>query len=334
MGKFKEFITEEKDEPYQLLLLVYDTPDDPNKTGDLLEKESKKIKGVNLYQLEIDKGYIIRNSKGNLVAHNFKSDKDLLGNKDIEHDETGWEIIPENTVCIGRGAKGRSIHIFQRMLEQEGVTIHNSIKCHDYCNDKWYTYHTLENAKVRQPKTALITTPDLLDVPLKQMGGKFPMILKTAYGTHGVGVILVSDFSQLLSTTQLLKKMDDDQVLLLQEYIKTDYDVRVMYFNGEIVGQLKRPVIDNDFRSNISQGNEPEEIEITELEKQSCIQAAEAVDGYWVGVDFIPSKNREKEPPYIIEVNGSPGTGYINEKNNMNIYKMILESYKNRDNWT
>ena len=40
-----------------------------------------------------------------------------------------------------------------------------------------------------------------------------------------------------------------------------------MYFNGEIVGQLKRPVIDNDFRSNISQGNEPEEIEITELEE-------------------------------------------------------------------
>ena len=24
------------------------------------------------------------------------------------------------------------------------------------------------------------------------------------------------------------------------------------------------------------------------------------------GVDFIPSKNREKEPPYILEVNHSP----------------------------
>ena len=41
--KFKEFITEEKDEPYRFLNLIHDTPADPNKTGDAMEIQAKKM---------------------------------------------------------------------------------------------------------------------------------------------------------------------------------------------------------------------------------------------------------------------------------------------------
>ena len=64
------------------------------------------------------------------------------------------------------------------------------------------------------------------------------------------------------------------------------------------------------------------------------MKAAELTDVFWGGFDFIPSKDREKIPPYFIEVNGSPGTGHINELNNINIYKMFVDVFKNRDNWT
>ena len=132
---------------------------------------------------------------------------------------------------------------------------------------------------------------------------------------------------------QLIRKIDEDIAMLIQEFIKTPYDVRVMVLNNEVVGQLKRPVITGDFRSNISQGNEPEKIELTELEKSECIKAGKSVDGKWLGVDFIPSKDREKEPPYFIEINSSPGTGHIDELNDINIAKLVLETFKNRDNW-
>ena len=33
---------------------------------------------------------------------------------------------------------------------------------------------------------------------------------------------------------------------------------------------MKRPVIEGDFRSNVSQGSEPEKMELTELEKEIC----------------------------------------------------------------
>ena len=61
-----------------------------------------------------------------------------------------------------------------------------------------------------------------------------------------------------MATLQLIKKLDPSIISMVQEYIKTDYDVRVLVLNNEVVGQLKRPVIENDFRSNISQGNEPQ----------------------------------------------------------------------------
>jgi glutathione synthase/RimK-type ligase-like ATP-grasp enzyme len=57
---------------------------------------------------------------------------------------------------------------------------------------------------------------------------------------------------------------------------------------------MARPVIEGDFRSNVSQGSVPKKIKLTELEIEECLKAAKAVGGYWTAVDFIPSKNRDK----------------------------------------
>ena len=74
-------------------------------------------------------------------------------------------------------------------------------------------------------------------------------------------------------------------------------------------------------------------MELTDLEIEQCLKAAKETGVMWGGFDFIPSKNRETEKPYFIEFNGSPGTGHLNDLNNINIYKMFIETFKNRDNW-
>ena len=74
MDKFSDFISEQKNEqPYRLLNLIHDTPDDPNKTGDKMVEEAKKL-GVDAYQLKVDGGYFTVNDKGHLVAHNFSAE--------------------------------------------------------------------------------------------------------------------------------------------------------------------------------------------------------------------------------------------------------------------
>jgi ribosomal protein S6--L-glutamate ligase len=331
---FSQFITEEpKEQKYRFLNLIHDIPDDPNKTGDALVAQAKKM-GIDCYQLKVADGYFSVNKKGNLVAHNYHVDIDpaKVQSKTVEHDEKGWEVDPENTICFLRVAVGRGVRLAEQ-LRLYGVKTINSRFTHMICDDKWLNYSAMFRAGLRQPRTAILTHEENLDIPIKEIGGKYPMILKTAQGTQGVGVIYIDSKQTLLSTMQLIKKIDEDCAMLIQEFIKTPYDVRVMVLNGEVVGQLKRPVISGDFRSNISQGNEPQKMELTELEKSECLKAAKSVNGKWLGIDFIPSDDRENKPPYFIEINSSPGTGYIDELNDINISKLVLETFKNRSNW-
>ena len=337
MEKFKSFITEAKDEPYRILIVMRDVPDDPNKTGDALVKQANKM-GIDIYQMEVESSYFTTNEKGNLVAHNYTNFKERtkgfsIGEPVVEHDKKGWEITPENTIAFLRVAVGRGIR-FAEQLRLHGITTINSRETNLYCDDKWLNYIVMKNAGLKQPRTAILTHEENIDIPIKEIGGKYPMILKTAQGTQGIGVIFIDSRQSLLGTMQLVNKIDENIAMLVQEFIKTSYDVRAMVLNNEVVGQLKRPVVSGDFRSNVSQGSLPKKIELTELEKSECIKAAKSVNGKWVGVDFIPSKDREKIPPYFIEINSSPGTGHIDELNNINISKLVLDTFKNRDNWT
>ena len=88
-----------------------------------------------------------------------------------------------------------------------------------------------------------------------------------------------------------------------------------------------------DFRSNVVTGSVPKKMELTELEKSECIKAAKSVKVYGLLLILYQAKNREKEPPFVIEGNSSPGTGHIDELNDINISKLVLETFKNRDNW-
>ena len=92
---------------------------------------------------------------------------------------------------------------------------------------------------------------------------------------------------------------------------------------------MRRDVVEGDFRSNASQGAKVTTYDLTELESEQCILAAKAIGGLFTGVDFIPSKNPKTQPPYILEVNSSPGTENIEKANNRNIVKDVLSYFSN-----
>jgi hypothetical protein len=124
--------------------------------------------------------------------------------------------------------------------------------------------------------------------------------------------------------------MDTEADLLMQEYIKTDYDVRAIVLDGKVIAAMRRNVVEGDFRSNASQGAKVESIELTKLEIDQCIHAAKSIGGIFTGVDFIPSKNRETQNPLFLEVNSSPGTESIEEATGLNISKILLEYFKDK----
>ena len=83
---------------------------------------------------------------------------------------------------------------------------------------------------------------------------KFPVILKTLRGSKGVGVLFIESEKALDSIVQLLNKQDEDSDILLQQYIPTKWDARVLVLQGKVFAAMKRYVVQGDFRSNVSQG--------------------------------------------------------------------------------
>ena len=151
--------------------------------------------------------------------------------------------------------------------------------------------------------------------------------MKTLEGSKGVGVLFVESERQIESLVQLLSHQNENIDLLIQEYIKTDGDVRVIVLGGKIIASMKREVIKGDFRSNVSQGAKAEEYSLTELEIEQSLLAAKAIDGSWTAVDFIPSKKPKIIPPYILEVNHSPGTAGIEKATSKNVVKEVIEYF-------
>jgi ribosomal protein S6--L-glutamate ligase len=319
--KFKEFISEAKeDKKFLRLLIITDEPEKAKEfhTADRLREECDKLKYPN-YLFKLTGGYTT-----------YKDGVRRFHNKD---DKKGFEI-DSDTVAVIRGSVTRkdSWLDYVSILERANVCLVNSRQCISVCADKYRTSLRLADYGLTEPKTILINDPENSVEQVEEAGLKFPIILKTLRGSKGVGVLFVESAKALDSIVQLVHKQDEDTDLLAQQYIKTDYDVRAHVLGGKLIAAMKRPVIEGDFRSNVSQGSEPENIKLTELEIEDCLRAAKAVGGLWSAVDFIPSKNREKEPPYFLEVNSSPGTEGIEDATKLNISNIVISHFADKEN--
>ena len=319
MEKFKSFITEEKGDKYRILVVSASLDKDRMyHTAERFTVEAKKM-GHEVYVCKVE-GAII--TFENNVYKIFNSD-----------DEEGFEIN-KDTVAIVRGSirfKKSYLDILSR-LEKIGVCMVNNRETVEISADKYRTYIKLQDFGLTQPKTVLIPNEDTWKDALKSLDSKFPIIMKTLEGSKGVGVLFIESERQIESLIQLLYSQNENVDLLIQEYIKTDNDIRVIVLGGKVIASMKREVVEGDFRSNVSQGAKVKEYSLTELEVEQCLLAAKAVDGSWTAVDFIPSKNPKKIPPHILEVNHSPGTEGIEEATGKNIVKEIINFYSNSDN--
>tara|TARA_R110000796_G_C14484112_1_gene427020 strand:+ start:35 stop:1123 length:1089 start_codon:yes stop_codon:yes gene_type:complete len=354
LENFKSFIAEEESEetPYKLVVLSHSDKDDPNETGPLVRKKAKAL-GLEVYLAELMGAYLEDTDEGKLL---YTYPVDEKGEAIFPDMKTAVKYEPpikmnsEDTLIMMRGLNAKngcaSWWTMARTFERDGFKVINSVKCNEICNDKWYNQIVFQQENVRTPKTVLIRHSEGALFAAEKLGNKYPLILKTSTGSRGVGVMWVESPKSLVGIVQLLYREDEYIDIILQEYIKTDYDVRVIVVAGKVLGAMKRPIVAGDFRSNVSQGSEPEIFELSDLERRESLRASEVVDGEIVGVDFIPAKDREKESPIFIEVNSTPGLVGIEavlsnavskplvKDQNRSITTEILKLYMNRDNWT
>ena len=349
MEKFSSFITEQKEESYRLIVFnnsnedVRDVGKRERPDFKLYTDSAKKV-GIEIFNVEYT-GLFVSESNGKLFLNSFEFDDDGVVIMPTESGGAKYqkpiEINPDNTLIFARGlgtfgytTNRRWVDII-RGLEDKGFKTIPSIKTWDVCSSKYYCDQLFKQNNLRSPITVPITYSDDSERAVKEGGLKFPLILKSSSGSQtGVGVIIMESMKSLHPTVQMLSFLQPYVDLLVQEYIKIDYDIRVLVVNGEVLASMRRNVMDDDIRSNASLGAKTESIELTDMERETAIKVSQLVDGDLVGVDLLPAKDREKEQPYILEVNATPGLGGIEEvTKDKSVTQEILKIYMNRENW-
>ena len=349
MGKFAQFLKEQDNEkPYNIVCFYHtgDSSRDVEKSDhlDMMDTMNKAAKKSGIIINYVDYNGVFLSNKNNKVYINYFPIDDKTGEyippnskgENIEYAEP-LEIDKENTLFLYRDLVNDRRHWIDMLkaLEVHGHFLLNPLECYDICGSKYLTDVYIRQAGLKTPKTVRITHSEDSERAFKELKSDFPIILKLSQGTQtGVGVVKIDNMRTLNTTVQMMMMLDKKLPLLVQEFIELEYDIRAMVLHDKVIGVMKRNVIKGaDFRSNVSLGAEAEKIELTELEKDVAIKTSKAVGGILTGVDLIPSEDREKVPPYVLEVNANAGfTGL--EEVNPGTSKTIFEYFKNRDNWT
>ncbi len=189
---------------------------------------------------------------------------------------------------------------------------------------KLSTMGKVRQAGVPAPKTSVcLDAKKIKKEILSELG--YPLIMKLAVGGRkGKEVYRVESEEQL---NQLVKeKKENLGDFLFQEYILSDFDVRVLVVGGRAVGAMKRTSPRGDFRANIALGGKGTKFELTKKLANIAEKAAEAVDDEIAGVDVMFSKNK----PSVIEVNRAPQFQEFVKVTGIEVGKIIAEYAYNK----
>ncbi len=168
--------------------------------------------------------------------------------------------------------------------------------------NKIRTLQMLNHFKIPVPKTLVVEDLKILEQAATEF--RFPVIIKTIYGTHGRGVFLAESMRSLAPIVEYLISREKGPISL-QEYIKEakGQDLRVFVLGNKVVAAMSRVAKSGEFRANFHKGGSVNVADLSPEEKKIAIRASQVMGLDVSGVDIL----RTKTGPKIIEVNSNPG---------------------------
>ncbi len=293
--KFRDFISEEvQRSDIQVVVLTKVNADSKAVVSNLISEECEKRK-IPCHIVDTREAWVSKNDleKGTLLVSN-------LDGKDTE-----VEFELSKTICFVRAGvlEDETGLALLSTFENAGAFMINTRDGMLTCDNKMSAYISFERDNIPTPRTALISNEKGLLHAHERLGGKYPVIMKTLTGTQGIGVSIVESEKSMVSVAQSLWKFG--AALLLQEYLKFDFDIRTIVVNGKILASTKRTSAKKDFRSNRHREATTQPYKLSNDERKLVLDAARSVGAYMVGVDHAIVNGEH----FILECNGSAGLG-------------------------
>ena len=171
----------------------------------------------------------------------------------------------------------------------------------------------LARAGVPVPKTVLVSNP-VDEAELREVFSRFdpPVVVKPNSTTRGTGVVKVTDRDSFLGVADYLGLIHEnpatgDRSFLVQEFIPTATDFRVMCIDGQYVGAVERRLPDVEraagrWKHNVHRGAEARGVSLPADLRDLTERTAEVLEIPWLGVDLLVSENRT----VVSETNARP----------------------------
>ena len=217
--------------------------------------------------------------------------------------------------------------------KQSGAFILNRFESCFISENKYLSTHLLKDSGFDVPDSFVITKEqeDLNDIVKKI---QTPVVLKSFYGSGGVGVSLVETRRSFLSHVQNYLESHDN--VLVQKYIESDADYRILVLNGKAIAGVKRSTSEFDFRSNLSLGAKHSPYKPDQNEIETCERISKIFGLYYCAIDYIKKGNKL----FILEVNCYPGSNddyhsLIDDKtiNGEQLIGHVFDEISDTDNW-
>lgn len=166
----------------------------------------------------------------------------------------------------------------------------------------WSIIHSKHGLSAPRTIFSLSADRRLLDKYVTFLGG-FPLILKAAIGSRGIGTIKVEGWHSLLSTADYL--VSTHSAFIMRQYIDALHGVRALVIGEEVAASSKFYFQDNDFRNApILSATVYSACDLTPADASLCISAARLVNLEVGGVDLLYDR---EGTAYLLEINFPTG---------------------------
>ncbi len=156
----------------------------------------------------------------------------------------------------------------------------------------------LANEGFSAPRTVHRLPPDnsRLASIVDHLGG-FPLVIKVADGTMGVGAMLIESMRSLRSVLDFLRTTG--QEFILREYIEPLHVARIVVLGDQVIASLKYAIDPEDFRG-LPYNMGGQEMSFGQAVNDLAISASRVCRHQFTGVDIIIDREGR---PFILEVN-------------------------------
>jgi glutathione synthase/RimK-type ligase-like ATP-grasp enzyme len=253
----------------------------------------------------------------------------------VTHDQSNFHLSQYDALFIRETTYiDHYTYRMSRQAEKKGLVVIDDPTSILRCCNKIFLQDAFTYNNVSAPKTEVVAGCSSTEIEKLEDRLGYPMVIKMPESSFSSGVFKVDDREQLISKLQDLFK--DSAMILVQEFLYTEFDWRIGMLNGRPIFACKYMMARNHWQ--IYNNNSKKDyfgawetlptFEAPKAVLDIAIKACAIIGNGLYGVDIKQKGNQV----YVIEINDNPSVDHTVEDQYLGdeLYMMIMQEFVNR----